>query len=257
MSKFTVDLTEPSPPKVEILTPLGEHPAPAKPGRWKKVLGITAAIFGVIMLIGGIAGYFYWQSVKKTPQYSLALLVDAARRDDQKTIDEVVNMNAVVDDFLPQITGKAAELYGRGMSPETISRLTQIAQPLLPAVKDRAREALPKMIRDKTEKYQNIPFWAMAIGAERYMDITIEGDIAYVKSKIPERALEVKMRKNGDKWQIVGVKDEELATKIAQRVGQGIIALATNSGTTPSGERIGIKSLQDMLRRAQELLEEQ
>lgn len=257
MSKFTVDLTEPSPQKVEILTPLGEHPAPAKPGRWKKVLGITAAIFGVLFLIFGIAGYFYWQSVKKTPQYSLALLVDAARRDDQKTIDEVVNMNAVVDDFLPQITGKAAELYGRGMSPETISRLTQIAQPLLPAVKDRARDALPKMIRDKTEKYQNIPFWAMAIGAERYMDITIEGDIAYVKSKIPERALEVKMRKNGDKWQIVGVKDDELATKIAQRVGQGIIALATKSNTTPSGERIGVKSLQDMLRRAQELLEEQ
>ena len=49
---------------------------------------------------------------------------------DQKTIDEVVDTNAVVDDFLPQITGKAVELYGRGLPPEIISRVSQIAASL-------------------------------------------------------------------------------------------------------------------------------
>ena len=53
-----------------------------------------------------VVGFFYWQSIKTTPQYSLALLVDAARRDDQAEIDKLVNVDAVVDDFVPQITDK-------------------------------------------------------------------------------------------------------------------------------------------------------
>jgi hypothetical protein len=256
MSKFTVDLGDTPPSGQPAHSPLAEYAVVRERGKRRKILKIVAGAVLVLLVAGGIAGYFYWQNLKKTPQYSLALLVDAARRDDQKTIDEVINTNAVVDDFMPQITGKAIELYGRGLPPETISRISLIAQPVMPAIKERARDALPKMIRDKTAKFQNIPFWAMAAGAERYLEIRIEGDIAYVKSKIPDRPLEVIMRRNGEKWQIVGVKDEELATRIAEKVGQSIIALASKTGVNAAGERLGIKNLQDVLNQARDLLEQ-
>ena len=64
------------------------------------------------------------------------------------------------------------------------------------------------------------------------------------------------MRQNGDKWQIVGVKDEELATRIAEKVGQSIIALASKTGVNAAGERLGIKNLQDVLNQARDLLEQ-
>jgi hypothetical protein len=256
MSKFTVDLSGPQPPGQPTHSSLADYAVVRQRGKRRKILKIIAATFLVLLIGGGIAGYVYWQNLKKTPQYSLALLVDAARRDDQKTIDEVVNTNAVVDDFLPQITGKAVELYGRGLPAETISRIALIAQPVMPAIKERARDALPGMIRDKTSKYQNIPFWAMAAGAERYLEIRTEGDMAYVKSKVPDRLFEVTMRRNGEKWQIVGVKDDELATRIAEKVGQSIIALASKSGINAAGERLGIRNLQDVLNQAQELLEQ-
>lgn len=255
MSKFTVDLTEP-PPGQPAHSPLAEYAVVRERGKWKKVFKILAGVVLLVAVVGGLAGYFYWQGLKKTPQYSLALLVDAARRDDQKTIDEVVDTPAVVDDFLPQITRKAAELYGRGLPPETILRMSAIARPVMPAIKERARDALPGMIRDKTAKFQNIPFWAMAAGAERYLEIRTEGDTAYVKSKIPDRPLEVTMRRNGEKWQIIGVKDDELATRIAQRVGQSIIAIASGSGVNSAGERLGIRNLQEVLNQAQDLLEQ-
>jgi hypothetical protein len=256
MSKFIVDLGETPSSGQPAHSPLAEYAVVRERGKRRKILKVLAGAVLALLVAGGIAGYFYWQNLKKTPQYSLALLVDAARRDDQKTIDEVININAVVDDFMPQITGKAIELYGRGLPPETISRISLIAQPVMPAIKERARDALPKMIRDKTAKFQNIPFWAMAAGAERYLEIRIEGDIAYIKSKVPDRPLEVIMRRNGEKWQIVGVKDEELATRIAEKVGQSIIALASKNGVNAAGERLGIKNLQDVLNQARDLLEQ-
>ena len=62
------------------------------------------------------------------------------------------------------------------------------------------------------------------------------------------------MKRSGDLWQIVGVKDEQLATKIAQKVGQEIIAVATKGSVTKAGETLGVKNLQDLLKKANDIL---
>jgi hypothetical protein len=196
---------------------------------------------------------FYYQSLKKTPQYSLALLVDAAKRDDKAEIDGLVDINSVVDDFMPQVTDKAVELYGRGLPPQTIQKVAALAQPLLPAVKDRARAELPKAIRSRSEKYGSVPFFMMVFGAGSYFDITIAGDTAVTKSKNADRPLEMTMRRNGGQWQIVGLKDDQLATDMARKVGQEIIAIAMNGGKA-TADKFGIGNLSDMLRQAEELV---
>lgn len=227
--------------------------APKKPGVFLKVLKIFGILLTLFLIIGAVGGYFYWQKLKKTPQYSLALLVDAARRDDQKAIDELVNTDAVVDDFMPQITDKAVELYGRGLAPATIQKMAQVAAPLMPSIKQRARGEVPNLIREKTKNFENIPFWAIAIGAEKYLDITQESDRAFVKSKIPERPLEVVLKRNGERWQVVGVKDEVLARRVAEKVGQDLIVGAKNGGVKKTGEQLGVSNLEDILKKADEI----
>ena len=207
-----------------------------------------------VALIAVIGGFIYYQTLKDTPQYSLALLVDAAKRNDQAGVDSQVNVDAVVDDFVPQITSKAAELYGRGLPPAVINKLASIAVPVLPAVKDRARAELPRLIRDRVERFPNMPFPAMVMGAGRYLDITVNGDMATVKSKLPEHPLEMKMRRNGDRWQIVGVKDEKLATDIARTIGQQIIAIAMGGLNKKTADSMGVGNLADLLRQAEELV---
>src|SRR3954466_16231594 len=62
---------------------------------------IARLIFIALIALLGIsssAGYFYWRSLKQTPQYSVALLIDAARRDDKSAVNNLVDTNAVVDD---------------------------------------------------------------------------------------------------------------------------------------------------------------
>jgi len=220
----------------------------------KRVLAIAGIVLLLIVAVVGLGSFLYYQSLKDTPQYSLALLVDAAKRDDKPEIDKLVNIDTVVDDFVPQITSKAVEMYGRGLPPAIVGKVAKLATPLFPALKQRARAELPRVIRDRTERFGNVPFFAMVLGAEKYLDITVTGDTALVKSKLPEHTLEMTMRRIDGRWQIAGVKDEKLATDIARAVGQQIIAIAIGGLNKESAETLGVGNLADLLRQAEELV---
>ncbi len=254
MSNFVVNLSEPPKEnvKTDVVTPrfLENQNAPRKPSIFLKIVKIFGVLLVLFLLGGAIGGYFYWRHLKTTPQYSLALLVDAARRDDQAAVDNLVDTDAVVDDFMPQITDKAVELYGRGLAPATIQKMAQVAAPFLPAIKQRARAEVPNLIREKTRQFENIPFWAIAIGAERYLDIINEGDKAFVRSKDQNRPLEVVLKRSGERWQVIGVKDEVLARRIAERIGQDLIVGAKNGNLKKAGEQFGVSNLEDVLKNA-------
>ncbi len=256
MNRIVIDL-EKQPEKVssaqkkQSIPEFGDYQKPKKSGKFIKILKIFGISLVVILLTAAIGGYFYWQNLKTTPQYSLALLVEAARLDDQKTVDELVDTDAIVEDFMPQITDKAVELYGRGLPPQTIAKVAQVAAPLLPAVKQRARNEVPGLIREKTQRFEQVPFWAIAFGAENLLDIRQESGKAFVKSNLQENHLEVTMKRNGAKWQIVSIKDEMLARRIAEKIGQEIIAAAGKGGIGNAGKQLGIENLQDILKRTE------
>lgn len=231
---------------------LGGYVQPVKRSRAKTYAIWAASVLAAVAVVSAIGFYFYWQSMKRTPQYSLALIVDAAKSDNQREVNELVDIDSVVDDFLPQVTDKAVELYGRGMPPDVIQRVARVAAPVLPAVKDRARAELPNAIRQKTEQFGNVPFAAMVLGADQYLDIKTTGDDATIRSKVPERDFEVRMKRAGDRWKIVGVKDQKLATTIAQRVGQDILAIATN-GNSSAKTRLGVKNINELLNEAEKI----
>ena len=257
MARFTVNLEDdvkPT-PQADSVKPVKVKAAklPGAKSPWPRRLAIIGGSLAVILVIAGIGSYVYWRSLRTTPQYSLALLVDAAKAEDQKTIDTLVDFDAVVNDFVPQVTNKAVELYGKGLPPKVIGQLAQIAAPVMPAVKERAKAELPRVVRDRVAQFGNVPFFAMVLGASRYLDITVTGDTALIKSKLPEHPLELKMKRNGDRWQIAGVKDEKLATEIAQKIGQQLIAIAQKGGVKKAADTMGVGGLTDLLKKAEEI----
>lgn len=254
MSRFEVNLNEPNAAQTVSKSAVAPNvgatattETPKKKSRAKKIFAFFGIGLLAVILIVLVGGFFYYQSLKTTPQYSLALLVDAARRDDQAEIDKIVNVDAVVDDFVPQITDKAVELYGRGLAPSVINKLAVAISPYLPAVKQRAKAEVPGLIREKTQKFENVPFWAIVLGAGRILEIQQTNDTAIVKSNLQDRPLEVEMKRNGDRWQIVKIKDEELARRIAEKIGQEIIAAAKSGNVEKAGKQIGIQNLKDLL----------
>jgi hypothetical protein len=217
----------------------------------RRYVAISAVV--ILFLAAGVAigGTVYWHYLRSTPQYSLALLVDAAKRNDQAEVASLVDSDAVVDDLLPQVIEKAVEIYGRGQSTAMLQRAMRVAAPLMPAAKEKARAELPGLIRRETEKFGDVAFPLMVLGADRYLNIRIEGDTAFVKSKRSERSFEAKMVRDGERWKIVAVRDEQLAGDIAKRVGQEIIAAAMSGNKNGFGEK-SIDALIEQMRQAQQ-----
>ena len=207
-----------------------------------------------VALVVGVAGYLYYRSLKTTPQYSLALLIDAAKRDDRNEIARLVDTDAVVDDFTQQIVDHAVDMYGRGLPPNVIQKAASIAQPLMPSVKAQARNVLPGAIRLRTKRFSNVPFFAMVFAADRYLQIDVTGDVATVKSKLEDRPLDIKMKRNGEGWQVVGVRDDQLSSDIARSIGQDLMDLATSKITDAAAERLGIGNLLNLVRQAENLV---
>jgi hypothetical protein len=201
----------------------------------------------------GIGSLVYYQQLKQQPVYSLALLVDAAKRDDRAAIEELVDYDAVVDDFTVQVIDKAIELYGRGLPQDTLRKAAALSRPLIPAVKERARSEVPRVIRERTEQLGSVPFFGLVLGADRYLETVNTGTNAVIKSKLDDRPLEVRMRRSGDRWKIVGIRDERLAQDIATAIGQEIIAIATKGGEA-AAERFGIGNLSEIIKQAERLL---
>lgn len=204
-----------------------------------------------LALIASIAAYFYWRSFEDTPQYSLALLIDSSRRGNDSAFSKFVDTDAVIENFLPQITSKAAQMYGRGMPPAVLDQLLKIASPILPIAKERARSELPRLLQNETQRFSDVPFAAMVLGADRYLNIKIDGEFATVTSRLPEHRFEVQMKKNGERWKIVGVRDEALATRIAQSVGQQLIGAASNNDPKNAGKQLGVKDLESLIKQAE------
>ena len=277
MSQFVVNLQEPEKdeePKTSFGRESAETSANAKNGApnantdaaaktikrrggCAKILGISAIVLAVLFLIGAVAGYFYWQGITRSPQYSLALLVDAARRNDQKAIDELVDTDAVVESFLPQIADKAVELYGKNLPVDKIAKVKTAAQPLMPAIKQRARQEVPRVIQEKTDKFGAVPYWAIALGAGYYLDIKPSGETAIITSKIPERQFELTMKRvNGERWRVVAIRDEALATRIAQTVGQELIAISTREGLKQASEKLNAPGLENIKKKIDDLFKQ-
>lgn len=258
MSRIVLNLEneENGPPAEGDEPSAGENGTEKRPAGLRKILIIVSIVILMIPLILAVGGGIYWQYLKSTPQYSIALLVDASRRDDRKTVDNLIDTDAVVEDFVPQIVEKAVDLYGRGLPPSIVRSITRVATPFLPVIKRRARAEFPKFLREKTEKYENIPFPLMVIAAGRYIEIKQDGDTAEVKSKVSDRPLSLTMKREDGMWRITGVEDDELAEQIAEKIGQEMIALAKNRGTdtiNDLGRQIGVPNLGDILNRAEDV----
>lgn len=265
MSQFVVNLSEPEEEKTQVKPKAEEKQAPPpenektpkKRGSLGLILKISGIVLVVILFVTAVVGYFYWQGLKTTPQYSLALLVDAGRRGDQKTIDELIDMDAVVESFMPQVTDKATELYGKNLPADKIAKVKDYSAPLMPAIKQRAREEVPRLIQEKTDKFASVPYWAIAIGAGYYLDIKPSGETATITSKIPERQFELTMKRiAGDKWRVVAIKDEALAKRIAETVGQELISISTKESLKKASEKMNAPGLENIKKKIDDLFKQ-
>jgi hypothetical protein len=195
-------------------------------------LGIIAAVF-VAFLLGS---YFWWQSYKAKPAYSLALLLDAARHDDQQAFDALVDVDAVSRSLVPQV---AAQMRAPGATQIPVPVRRQIeanAQVLLPGARDQIRAALMQHVKDVLVRSGTADdyFLTLALAVPRVVEIKpgIDGadneTAATTSLNVNGRPVELGLRANDEasnrssnrRWRVVSVKSDELAARVAETLAR-------------------------------------
>ena len=168
----------------------------------------------VLLVLGSIGVLAWWQYYKTTPVYSVALLIDAAKRNDIATLDKLVDTDQVVENFMAGLQ----ERPGGGYSGEVLAairrRLQGVTPENSPGVKDRIREAVRRRINELGETAGNAPFVVMAVALYFNANISTSGDKATLVVSRPNQNLELGLTRTNDYWRVTSAKDDALAAQI-------------------------------------------
>ena len=190
-----------------------------------RILLVIAVV--LILIIGGVltGGYFWWRSYQRSPAYSLALLVDAAQRNDAPTIDTILDNDKVTEDFVSQVRQKTAGSYSAAINSLFSNQADSIAAKLSPKLKETVHEQIILEVQRITAPAAGKPFCLVALFIPRFVDIKQENDYAVVNVKAEQ--IQLTMNAAEARWRVVAIRDD----KLSQLVADGIKKNLSTSGT--------------------------
>jgi uncharacterized membrane protein len=200
---------------------------PKRGSRGAKILGIIAIALVALILGAIVGGYFWWQSYKTKPAYSLALLVDAVQRNDMAAFDEIVDTDKIVDNFVPQVTDKAFGRYSSALTAPLRSQIESLIPTLMPGIKEKVHEEVVAQVKELGARAEGKPFILVALGLPYVVDIKQEGDAAKVAVALKDRPITLSMQRSGERWKIVSITDETLATRIVDSIAKDLPAVGS------------------------------
>jgi uncharacterized membrane protein len=201
---------------------------PPRGSRGSKVLGTVALVLAVLVLGAVVGGYLWWRNYRTKPAYSLALLVDAAQRNDAKGIDEIIDTDKIVENFIPQVTEKALGRYAAALTAPLSKQVETLVPKLLPDIKDKVREEVTNRVREIGKRAEGKPFVLIALGVPYYVGIKEEGETARASATLEGRPVELTMQRSaGERWKVVAVNDEELATRMVDNIAKNLPAVGS------------------------------
>ena len=190
-----------------------------------KLLLIIAII--LLLLVGGLAagGFFWWRSYQSSPAYSLALLTDAAQRDDTATVDSFLDVPKIGSDFTAQVRQRVpSPAVSSWLLPSQADAVKSAASSKL---NETIHEQLQKEIKQLTDVAAGKPFILIAIAVPRFVDVKQTDKTAEVTVNIKDEQIQLTMASDGDRWRIVAVKDD----KLAKIVADALISSVPSNGT--------------------------
>jgi hypothetical protein len=186
-------------------------------GRAGRYLSVTGLVVIVVVLALLVGGYLWWRSFERSPAYSLALLVDAAQRGDGQTVESLTNADQINQGFIPQVMDKLPGV-NPPVSPQARVQLSAALPQFLQhaPVRDEMAQELKALSKGHTS------FLLTAFGVRSAADVKEQGDKATVAFKEGDRTVELTMARDGERWKVVGVKDDNLAGDIATRLASSV-----------------------------------
>src|SRR5215213_481753 len=167
-------------------------------GRAGRVLGVTGLIVVGLLLVLLVGSYMWYQGFRRSPPYSLALLVDAAQHDDVQAVETLIDADQIAQGLVPQVVENLAG-SGTQLPPQARASLTAVLPALLPRVRETMRDEIARALKGLGQNESaNLPFFVKALGVRQMATVVERGDTATVSFKAGERPVELSMRRDGE-----------------------------------------------------------
>lgn len=194
--------------------------------RWPRVLAVLAASCVVIVFVVAVVAFFWWRHYQTTPAYSLALVIDAAQRDDMPEFRSRLDDEEIARNLVASAREKVGSRFGVALSSSMLQqKIDNLLPALLPQLKDRIHTEVAKEVKEFSSRAESKPFVVVALAISSLVTITTEGDNARAIAPTPNRTIEVTMRRDGDLWKIVDFKDDVLVQRVVDGMMKDLPAI--------------------------------
>ena len=217
-----------------IVINLDSPEAAAQRGRTRtksrRGLRILAIVFGLLLVIAiavAVGGFFWWRNYQTTPAYTLALIVDAAQRNDLPEFQKRIDDEEIAKNMIATVSQKAAGRYGFGLSGSMQQRIDSLLPSLTPRLKQAINDEVAKELKDVASKSEPKPFLLLAATLSSIVNVTSEGDSAKATTSMLGRPIELTMRRDADRWKVTEYKDEVVVQRVVDSVMKELPAIGS------------------------------
>jgi hypothetical protein len=194
-------------------------------GRAGRIFGIIAVVLVLIIIGAAASGYLWWRNYQNSPAYSLALLADAAQRNDTAGVESIIDSDKVCDDFVAQVQQGEGGSAVSAITSILPAQTTSAMQTVTPKLKQTVHDELMKEVQRLTEPAKGKPFLLVALAITSFADITETNKVAQVKVNIKDEHLQLTMQPStadAKRWRITAVQDDKLTKLIADGVTRSL-----------------------------------
>ena len=204
-----------------------------KPRRWLRVLALLVGLVFVFVVVACAGGFLYWRHYQTTPAYTVALLIDAAQRNDAAEFEKRINDDEIAKSMVASVSQKAAGRYGLAMNSSVQSQIDKLVPWVLPRLKQTIHDEVVKQIKDFAAKSPPQPFILLVVGVPRVVTVTTEGDTAKVKAPLNDRTIELTMQRDADRWKVTEFKDDVVVQRVVDNIMKELPAIGSIDPNSP------------------------
>ena len=195
--------------------------------RWPRVLATLFGLLLLIVLVVAVGGFLWWRHYQSSPTYTLTLLVDAAQRNDAAEFQKRINDDEIAKNMVASVSQKAATRYGLAFDSSVQQKIDSLVPSLLPQLKQTIHDEVVKEIKEFASKSEPRPFIVLLVAVPSWATVTTNGDTANIKAPLPERTIELTMKRDADLWKVTDFKDDIVVQRIVDNVMKQLPAIGS------------------------------
>ena len=208
-------------------------PLKRKRRRWPRVLAVLVLLVVIGVVAAGVGGFFLWRHYQSTPTYTLALMLDAAQSNDVAEFQKRIDDEEIAKNIAARVNQKAAARYGYALNSTIQQRIDSAMPSLLPRVKQTVQDEFFNAMKAFAAAPEKRSFITILGAVRSLLTITEEGDSANAKGAMAGHNIEMTMRRDGNGWKVIDVKDDAIVQRIVDGVMKDLPAIGNIDANSP------------------------